>query len=104
MNNAQSLAGANCDEMQTLDFLMILFCRWEKVTGIVQIQETEDGLSQTLVRALPYRTVWVDEPSPFVVSGVATRTRDSGIEGQAPPLFTPQSSKFKIQILQPRQT
>ena len=25
-------------------------------------------LSKTLVRALPYETVWVDEPSPFVVS------------------------------------
>ena len=26
------------------------------------------------------------------------------MKGQAPPLFTPQSSKFKIQILQPHQT
>ena len=29
------------------------------------------GLSKTLVRRLPCRTVWVDEPSHFVVSGVA---------------------------------
>ena len=30
-----------------------------------------DGLSKTLIRALPYGNVWVDEPSPFVVSAVA---------------------------------
>ena len=30
-----------------------------------------DGLSRTLVRALPHGTVWMDEPSLFVVSGVA---------------------------------
>ena len=29
-----------------------------------------DRLSTTLVEALPYGTVWVDKPSPFVVSGV----------------------------------
>ena len=27
-----------------------------------------DALSKTLVGALPYWTVWMDEPSPFVVS------------------------------------
>ena len=27
-----------------------------------------DGLSKTLVGALPYWTVWMDEPSPFVLS------------------------------------
>ena len=31
----------------------------------------KDGLSKALVKALPCGTVWVDEPSPFVVSGVA---------------------------------
>ena len=30
-----------------------------------------DGLSKTLVGALPYGTVWVDEPSPILVCGVA---------------------------------
>ena len=30
-----------------------------------------DGLPKTLIRALPYGTVWVDECSPFVVPGVA---------------------------------
>ena len=29
-----------------------------------------DRLSKTLVRTLPYGTVWVDRPSPFVVSEV----------------------------------
>ena len=26
-----------------------------------------DGLSKTLVRSLPYGTVWVNKPSPFVL-------------------------------------
>ena len=30
-----------------------------------------DGLSKLLVRALHYGTVWVDNPSPCVVFGVA---------------------------------
>ena len=30
-----------------------------------------DGLPKTLIKALPYGTVWVDECSPFVVPGVA---------------------------------
>ena len=33
-----------------------------------------DGFSRTLDRALTYGTVWVDESSHFVVSGVASCT------------------------------
>ena len=69
--NEQSLAGANLDEMQTVDFLTAVLFGWEKshllcnnsVRKIVN-----DRLSKTLVRTLPYRTVGVDEPGPFVVS------------------------------------
>ena len=38
------------------------------------------------------------------VSNSCVKHEASAIKGQAPPLFTPQSSKFKIKNLQPRQT
>ena len=66
MNNTQLLAGANLDEMQTEGFLTALLfggkkshllCNNNSVRKIVN-----DGLSKTPVRALPYGTVWVDEP------------------------------------------
>ena len=43
-----------------------------------------DGLSKTLVEALPYGTVWVDEPNPlwsFVVFGV-TNLYSLGLHGE----------------------
>ena len=59
--------------MQTVDFLIALICffGWEKATHIVEDNSVgkivNDGLDpKTLVRALPYATVWIDEPSPFV--------------------------------------
>ena len=72
MNNTQSLPGANLVEMETVDFLAAhyyldgkshVLCENNSVRKIVN-----DGLSKTLVRALPNWTVWMDEPSPFVVS------------------------------------
>ena len=48
-NDTQSLAGANCDEMQVMDFLTALFCGWEKVICIVQKFRRllmNDGLSK----------------------------------------------------------
>ena len=33
-----------------------------------------DGLSKAFIRALPFGTVWEDEPSPSVVPGVANRS------------------------------
>ena len=36
------------------------------------VRKIVDGeLSKTFVRALPYGSLWVDKPSPFVFSGVA---------------------------------
>ena len=46
-------------------------CKNDSVHKIVK-----DGLSKTLVRALLSGTVWVDEPSPFVVSGIANYDYD----------------------------
>ena len=48
-----------------------VLCKNNSVRRIVN-----DRLSKTLVGALPYGTVWVDEPSPFVVSGVANISRN----------------------------
>ena len=46
----------------------------KKAKSIVQKQwfwkMSNDGLSKTIVGALPCGIVWVDEPSPFVVYGV----------------------------------
>ena len=62
--------------MQTMDFLTAMLFGWGKVTcncakrimfGRLLIMDQ----SKTLVRALLYGTVWLDEPSPFVVSEVA---------------------------------
>ena len=75
-NNTQSLAGVNLDE-ETVDFLTELIFGWEKVPCTVQKKKrsvqkiVNDGLSKALVRALPYWTVWMDEPSPLVVYEVA---------------------------------
>ena len=63
--------------VQTIDFLFISvfldgkksheLCNSYSVRKIVNV-----GVYTTLVRAaLLYGTFWVDEPSPFVVSGVA---------------------------------
>ena len=46
--------------IQTVDFLD---CIVQKIVN--------DGLSKILVGTLPYGTVWVNEPGPFVVSEVA---------------------------------
>ena len=63
--------------MQTMDFLIALFFWDGKKSRVLCINNSvqkivNDGLSKTLVRALPYGTVW-DETSPFVVSGVSNR-------------------------------
>ena len=70
----QSLAGANRDVMQTIDFQTALFFNGKNhmycaKTSVRKIVNGE--LSKTLARALPCGTVWVDKPSPFVVSGMA---------------------------------
>ena len=75
-NNKQSLAGVNCNVTQTVAFLIaLLFWSGKKSHLLCRIHNAReivnDGLSKRLVRALPYGTVRVDEPSPFVVSGVA---------------------------------
>ena len=74
-NNTQSLAGANLYEMETVDFLNALLFGWEKSYVLCKNNSVRkivnDGLSKTPARALPYWTVWMDEPSPFVVSRVA---------------------------------
>ena len=57
-NNTHSFAGANRDVMKTMDFFIALFF------GLLM-----PWTVQTLV-ILPCATVWVDEPSPFVFSGV----------------------------------
>ena len=54
------LVFADCDVIQTVDFLD---CIVQKIVN--------DGLSKILVGTLPYGTVWVNEPGPFVVSEVA---------------------------------
>ena len=56
-----------------MGFLIALFFGWEKVTCIKCKNNSvrmivNDGLSKTSDRAPPYWTVWVDEPSPFVVN------------------------------------
>ena len=51
----------------------ILLCKIYCVRKIVN-----DGLFKTFNRALPSGTVWVVEPSPFVVSGVANFTVKHG--------------------------
>ena len=43
-----------------------VMCKNNTVRKIVN-----DGLSKTVVRALPYGIVWVDESSLFVIYGVA---------------------------------
>ena len=61
--------------MQATDFLISLLYGWKQSHVLFKnnrVREiVNDGLSKTLVRALPHDTVWVDEPIPFVVSGVA---------------------------------
>ena len=60
--------------VQAMDFVFFLdgkishrlhdvLCR--KNNSVLKI--VGDGLLKTLIRALPYGTVWVDESSPFVV-------------------------------------
>ena len=65
------LAGANLDEMQTVDFSNCIAIWMEKSHLLCNNSVRKifnDGLSKTLVGTLPYWTVWVDEPGPFVVS------------------------------------
>ena len=57
--------------MQTVDFLTALLFGWKShiyCATTVFGRSLNDGLWKTLVRTLPYWTVWVDEPGPFVVS------------------------------------
>ena len=68
---------ANCDVIETINFQMAMFFWMGKITCIVQkqlLQCSEDcfwWIARTLIRALPYGTVWVDKANPFGVSGVA---------------------------------
>ena len=62
-NSAQSLLCANCDVKQTMDFLIALF--FELELRVMYCAK------QVFVRLLMMGLFWVDEPSPFVVSGVA---------------------------------
>ena len=74
-NNTQSSVGANLVVMEpAVDFLTAVLFGWEKTHVLCKNNSRfsklilNDGLSKTLVGALPYWTVWMDEPSPFVVS------------------------------------
>ena len=62
-----------------MDFLIVVFFGSKKKSHVlynnISVRRIiNDGFSKTLVRALPYGTVWVDESSHFVVSGVASCT------------------------------
>ena len=58
-----------------MDFLIALFFGREKSHVLCKNNSVwkivNDELSKTIIRVLPYGTVWVDEPSPLVVSAVA---------------------------------
>ena len=49
-----------------------VLCKNNIVRKIVNV--VNDGLSKTLIGALSYGMVWVDEASPFIVNGVAIPT------------------------------
>ena len=63
LNTTQSFVGEKRDVMQTMDFLIALFFEWEKLLVLYKNNSVRKivngGLSETFVRALPYRTVWV---------------------------------------------
>ena len=66
--------GANRDVMQTKGFLISFYLDGEKSQKLGKNDSVRKivnaGLSKTPVRVLPGGTVWVDEPTTFVVSGV----------------------------------
>ena len=57
-------------QIEIMDFL-IAFLDEKKSRKNNSVRKIVDGLSKTVVRALPYATVWVDKPSPFVFSIMA---------------------------------
>ena len=66
-NNTQSSVGANLVVMEpAVDFLTAVLFGWEKSYVLCKNNSrrseliSNDGLSKTLVGALPYWTVWVD--------------------------------------------
>ena len=71
-NSKQLLADTNRDVMQTMDLLH--FLDWKKSHVLCKCNSVgvrkvvKDGSSKALIRALPYGTVWVDEPSPYSYS------------------------------------
>ena len=78
-NNSWSLFDTNLDQLPKINYRFYYFmdkikshvlCKYISVWKIVN-----DGISKTLVSALPSGTVWVDERSPFVLSWVVNLSR-----------------------------
>ena len=74
-NNTQSSVGPNLVVMEpAVDFLTAVLFGWEKshvlCTNNSRCSELifKDGLPKILIGALPYWTVWIDEPRSFLVS------------------------------------
>ena len=96
------MAGTNRAVTGRMDFLFALFIGWEKVTCIVQNNSVRkivnDRLFNTLVSAVPSGTVWVDAPSPSVVSEVARNVLLNSLY-MSPYIFSKQFGRISYLIL-----